>query len=73
MAAVNLPAPAPYGIGKGSYIVLDGIEYRLKAPASYAGAPGTVEITSNIGTPLANWVEASLVALEPCWKDTMPK
>ena len=30
------------------------------------------EITTGLNTPLSEWFEASLTALEPCWTDTPP-
>ena len=67
----RLPVP-PLGVpgysGEGN-IVLDGIGYSLKAPSLY----GTISFDSNVGTPLAEWVEASLKALETCWTGRMPQ
>jgi hypothetical protein len=74
MAAINMPAPAPYGGPRQpTRITMDGTNYRLTAPAVYpAGAAGTIEIQSNVGTQLAYWVEASMTVLEPCWQSAMP-
>ena len=67
----QLPVPpvAPPGLSTGGDIILDGIGYSLRAPTD----SGEITIRSNIGTPLADWIEATSKALEPCWRSTVPR
>ena len=58
----------------GSFILsLDGVEYSLRSSAHYDSYGGNeLYFTSNVDTPLANWVEGSLGLLEDCWSDEAP-
>ncbi|WP_271079373.1 hypothetical protein [Aurantiacibacter sp. MUD61] len=58
----------------GSVILsLDGVQYSLRTSAHYDSYGGNeLYFTSNIDTPLANWVEGSLAILEECWSDDAP-
>ena len=50
-------------------IITDGIGYEINASAHYAGQVGSdIRFSSNIGTPLAEWVEESLDILAKCWR-----
>ena len=62
------PRLSPPGIGDGpTEVILDGVFYSLSAPAGYGGAEARVTVSSNVGTPLAAWVDKSLAALDRCW------
>jgi len=67
MRKIQVPSPAPYGLeGESTAITLDGTGYSLTAPSS--DNMGKLTISSNIGTPLAAWVDTPLKQLETCWK-----
>ena len=67
MRDIPMPRPAPYGVGdEQRFIVLDGASYSLTTPSN--DPSGTLTITSNIGSSLAKWVDASFAALAPCWR-----
>lgn len=59
----------------GSVILtLDGVQYSLESRSHYDGnISSSLSFTSNAGTPLANYVEDSIAALETCWSDDMPE
>jgi hypothetical protein len=44
---------------------MDGTGYSLRAPTGFAN--GTLTITSNVGSPLAAWIDGAFRTLEPCW------
>lgn len=70
-----LPFPRPDGeADEEGDIYLDGRVYTLSVrSASLQGqAIGSVEMSSNVETDLARWVERMLAVLEPCWSRTMP-
>jgi hypothetical protein len=66
----DLPMPRPNVplLDEGPVIVTaDGTGYSLTIPVAYPGAiPQDLTLTSNIGTPLAAWVEDALAALDSC-------
>ena len=68
MRDLPAPRPAPPLLDNADILVTaDGTLYELHAPAAYSGrTPGEITLSSNVGTPLANWVERSLAALQPC-------
>ena len=68
MRTLPAPRPAPPLPGNTDIIVTaDGTRYELHAPAAYPGmSEGAMTLSSNVGTPLADWVERSLAALGPC-------
>lgn len=70
MQNIKMPSPAPYGVRGGGLIVmmLDGAGYSLTAPSS--DVMGSLTISSNIGSPLATWVDASIADLASCWTET---
>ncbi|MDE1467316.1 hypothetical protein [Aurantiacibacter sp. D1-12] len=59
----------------GSIILsMDGVEYSLRSSAHYDSYGGhELYFTSNVDTPLANWVEGSLATLEECWSEDAPQ
>lgn len=67
MTSIKMPSPAPYGVPGGSQsITVDGTQYSLTAPSS--DNMGKITISSNVDSPLAAWIDASLKQLAPCWK-----
>ncbi|GGD59702.1 hypothetical protein GRI62_00585 [Erythrobacter arachoides] len=58
----------------GSVILsLDGVRYAIRASSHYDSYVGSdIVFESNVGTPLANWVEGSLGVLANCWADEEP-
>ncbi|GAA0296848.1 hypothetical protein GCM10009087_03300 [Sphingomonas oligophenolica] len=68
MRDLPAPRPAPPLLDNADIVVTaDGTGYELHAPAAYPGkGEGEMTLSSNIGTPLADWVERSLAALRPC-------
>lgn len=73
LQSLPMPRPAPYGLGgDNTDIILDGVSYSLRIPAAYGRQGAQLMLSSNVGTPLAAWVEASFAALEPCWSPRPP-
>lgn len=64
MAKLQMPQPLPIVDSKLPPTIMDGNYYELTAPSSFSN--GRLSITSNVGTPLATWVEDALAALQPC-------
>jgi hypothetical protein len=66
----NIPVPkfAPIGSSEGPPIVLDGIGYSLRTYSDQ----GELTAKTNVGTPLASWIELALKTLEPCWRRSAP-
>jgi hypothetical protein len=75
MRKLEAPQPDPPGIDPNQQIsiTMDGVGYLLRAPATFGDKSGKLTMSSNIGTPLAEWVETSLKRLENCWADVQPK
>ena len=66
MRDIAMPRPAPYGVeGEETEIVMDGAYYELQAPSNFSN--GNLTITSNVGSPLATWVDDAFVKLAACW------
>lgn len=60
-----MPKPAPYGVGEDNRdIVVDGTAYLLHVPSTFSN--GGLTITSNVGSPLAGWVDGALKTLAAC-------
>jgi hypothetical protein len=53
-------------------ITLDGVSYTLETPGRIGRGYGRFAISSNVGTPLAGWADATLATLEPCWSASQP-
>lgn len=71
----KLPPPeiaVPGMENRETTITLDGVGYRLTTRAVYAGSDVTFSLESNVHTPLADWVEASLRSMAGCWQDSVP-
>lgn len=73
MRDIAMPRPAPYGFDGDGEITLDGVGYMLRAPVRFGAIEGEMTIRSNVETPLARWVEASLSSLAPCWTHAPPE
>ncbi len=55
-------------------IVGGGVSYEVQASSNYpAKGIGDIRFNSNVGTPLARWVDESLRTLEPCWRKKRPE
>lgn len=68
LRALQPPAIVPPGFAPSpTQIIVDGFGYRLTAPLADPSGMSRITWTSNIGTPLAAWVEDSLARLKPCW------
>ena len=71
-AAEKLPMPIPDVPGFGAEsttIIMDGANYRLEAYGVHRdGQSGRLSIESNVGSPLALWMDEMFETLEPCWR-----
>ena len=67
----DIPVPkfAPIGSSGGAPVTVDGISYSLRTYSD----EGHLTAETNIGTPLANWVEGALKTLSGCWTDRIPE
>ena len=69
-AVRDLPAPQlrpPLADDEDLIITADGVGYSLSMPAAYSSASsGDMMLTSNVGTPLAAWIDAALEQLATC-------
>lgn len=75
MRTLAVPHPTVPGMEQRPGIsMLDGIGYRLWTQARFdGGGEGRLDFDSNIGTPLAAWVDKSLGALARCWSAVEPR
>ena len=49
-------------------LVIDGVSYSVRFSARYGSQfSGPLELRSNIGTPLAAWVDGTVARVKPCW------
>lgn len=70
ISALEIPRPMEGGIFEVS---ADGTNYSLSTKGRYAsGRHASLSISATEGTPLAEWVEHSMVALDDCWVDQPP-
>jgi hypothetical protein len=71
---LDMPAPDVPGMGRDAdIIIMDGVSYTLQGSSRHAdGQPGDYSIESNVGSPLARWVDGMDAALEGCWRP-LPK
>jgi hypothetical protein len=71
MPNIRMPAPAPYGLpDQPLTITMDGARYALSAPSS--DNMGRMSLSSNVGSPLAVWIDAAFEKLKPCWQANAP-
>lgn len=69
----DLPLPRPRPPGAEIDLVMDGVGYSVTLPLSYGRqGGGRATFSSNVGTPLAAWVDAALAKLERCWSTREP-
>lgn len=67
------PVSVPgYGPRAPASSVQDGAAYALEAATGAPYSDGRVTITSNVGTPLARWIDTTLAATEACWSPMAP-
>src|SRR4051794_1811299 len=69
MREIPVPKFAPIGSSDGPPVILDGIAYSLRTYSD----EGTLAAETNLGTPLAAWVEGALKALDSCWTKVQPR
>ena len=63
-----MPRPAPPGVGDDEFeIVMDGVGYALHMPAAFGRNSRSLNLTSNVGTPLAAWVDGAMTRMASCW------
>jgi hypothetical protein len=66
---IPVPRFAPVGSTEGAPVVLDGVGYRLRTYSDH----GTLTAETNVGTPLASWIDGALKGLEGCWGEKVPE
>jgi hypothetical protein len=69
MRDIPVPKFAPVGSSKGPPVVLDGNAYSLRTYSDQ----GTLTAETNIGTPLADWIDRALMDLDSCWTNLSPQ
>lgn len=54
--------------------VADGVTYSLwsRSPTWSGASSYSIEVSSNVGTPLADWSQRLRSTLAPCWSDQIP-
>lgn len=66
---LTMPMPDVPNVGREvELITLDGAQFRLSIDGLYGQLGAWIALESNHGTPLANWIDAMLGVLEPCWR-----
>ena len=71
MRTLAVPRIAPPGDDVGDVVVVaDGTTYSFEGPAS--GSNARLSFSTNVGTPLAAWIDARLTALASCWTPEKP-
>lgn len=69
----DLPFPAVRLPSDPEEVVLDGTSYSVKFLAGYGSQNnGELELRSNVGTPLAAWINTTLSNLDNCWSHMRP-
>ncbi len=59
--------------GDPESLVMDGVGYMVRFNGRYGAELGTpMELRSNMGTPLSQWVSGTLSLLKPCWSYSRP-
>ena len=69
MREIPVPRFAPIGSSDGPPMTLDGTLYALRTYSDH----GVLTAETNVNTPVAEWVEAALGALEGCWGGRVPE
>lgn len=72
LAKMEPPRPHIWGLDGDDDIIVtaDGITYRLDTETTLPN--GRMTVRTNIGTPLARWMDAAFAKLEGCWTATPP-
>lgn len=71
--ALKLPAIVPPGFEPSPReILVDGTGYSLTTTVADPVGASRVTWTSNIGTPLAAWIDDSFARLKSCWTSAPP-
>ncbi len=69
----SIPMPTPSLPSDPADVILDGVGYRVRFRGHYGSEVGfPLELASNAGTPLAEWVNRTRTMLKPCWTTTRP-
>ena len=64
----SIPFPAVTSPRDGTEIIVDGVTYSVLFSARYGSQDsGLLELRSNVGTPLAAWVNKMIATAKPCW------
>jgi len=64
----SIPFPAVPSPRDGTEIIVDGVTYSVLFSARYGTQDsGLLELRSNVGTPLAAWVNKMIATTKPCW------
>lgn len=67
---LELPHPDLPSLGNDTQVLtLDGAGYVLEGSGRYGEDGAEIRIESNVMTPLADWVQETLEALAPCWRE----
>jgi hypothetical protein len=69
MRHIPVPKFAPIGSSKGPPIIVDGMSYALRTYSD----DGMLSENTNLGTPLAAWIDGALATLEKCWSSRVPE
>jgi hypothetical protein len=69
MRDIPVPKFAPVGSSKGPPVILDGVGYSLRTYSDQ----GMLTDGTNVGTPLAVWIDSALKTLRPCWTARIPE
>jgi hypothetical protein len=72
MEALAIPSGRAPHNSKVNVFTLDGALYTLRMPVDLGDRSGQVSLSSNVETPLADFVDESLAALKGCWNATPP-
>ena len=64
----SIPFPAVTSPSDRTEIIVDGTTYSVLFSARYGSQhSGPLELRSNVGTPLATWVDKMIATTKPCW------
>ncbi len=64
----SVPFPSVQMPRDATEIVMDGVAYSVRFSARYGSQlGGPLELRSNIGTPLAAFVDRMIATVQPCW------
>lgn len=70
----GLPLPRPQTPSFDTEIIVDGVGYSVTVQVGYGRqSSGPLTFSSNVGTPLAAWVDGAIAKLEHCWSPVEPR